>query len=232
MPRGIGKTRGVDGFIIGPEIPIRGFKDILLLDKQFPSNRPNALDNETEAMVSPSSLRDAERGSGANHRFPYRLVHCGYSDTERGTATLKLKTDSSPWSKPFSLITPAPTQVVELNVPNKKSGSSGEKELSWSHWLNWSGKKRNSLRYCFGIQSTMAEPPFERTKVVVVVDRFVVINSVGQSVEVRQDGSENITTINSREEMPVYWRPGRQSLQVCHKLHSPEEILLVEAMVV
>ena len=70
--------------------------------------------------------------------------------------------------------------------------------------MDWGGGGSKQLFY-FGISSTMAEPPFERTKIVIVVDRFVVVNAVGQRIEVTRT-CHNLT------------RNCHNSTRTCHNL--------------
>ena len=252
VPRGIGKARGHEGIIIGPELPIRGLKDAALplfdtqmkarLDFLSRSHSPiHDGDKSTKSAIMTSSsssssssstafysssiapvIKLKEEVSRAGPNIPYRLTHCGYTDVDRATSTLRLKTKDTPWSKSFSLGAASSPTVVELTVPQKNmKGEEGKGSVNndggggsgWFFGVNGS-MYQNSQLYYFGILSTIADPPFERTKIVVVVDRFVVLNSVGQSIDVRQKNNENVTTIHPREESPVYWRPGSQNLQV------------------
>ena len=238
-PRGIGRSRGRDGVIIGPEMPLRGLKDAALFDVQMKPRHMGSVilprarsplyngDKMFEAMdvqgnmvptTSLSSLLEEEIRS-PGHNIPYHITHCGYTDVDRATSTLRLRTKGAPWSKPFSLGAASSPTVVELTVPQKSIGSEDYDNDDLSNGgSGWFGLNRsmyrNSQLYYFGIQSTIADPPFERTKVVVVVDRFVVVNSVGQSIDVRQKSSDNVTTIHSREEVPIHWQSGSKSLQI------------------
>jgi len=80
----------------------------------------------------------------------------------------------------------------------KESDNKNNNSLSSSYGFfqsNLLGSKYNHS-YSFGVLSTRAEFPFQRTKIVMVVDQYVVVNSVGQSIEIRQFNSEDITIIN------------------------------------
>jgi SHR-binding domain of vacuolar-sorting associated protein 13 len=68
--------------------------------------------------------------------------------------------------------------------------------------------------FSFGAITVAADPPFQRTKFVVVVDRFILVNAVKQPIEVRQCGCEDIVAVNAEAETPMWWRPGSQLVQV------------------
>jgi hypothetical protein len=116
VPRGIGKSRGSDGIRIGPETPVRGFKDLLNIDKHHASRMhpmAHTLDSASARVLCPGLLESV----GA---IPFRLTHCGYTDSENATARLRLRTKGISWSLPFSLTSPSPVSV-ELAGPRGAS---------------------------------------------------------------------------------------------------------------
>jgi hypothetical protein len=59
-----------------------------------------------------------------------------------------------------------------------------------------------------------AEVPFSKTKLIIVVDRFILMNGLGQDIEVRQCGMEDVISVSPHREQPMWWRPGKQTIQV------------------
>ena len=97
-------------------------------------------------------------------------------------------------SKSFPLDSGGPLsiEIKSYKEPDKNNSLSSSYGFFQSNLL---GSKYNHS-YTLGVLSTRAEFPFQRTKIVMVVDQFVVVNSVGQSIEIRQFNSEDITIIN------------------------------------
>ena len=206
--RGIGKSRGVGGIVLGPELPIRGLADILV------NNRPSEFGKLITRKHDEFSL--FSNGDGALETFTsgvdlpshYHLIQCSYTNFDRRSGRLRLRGNGTNWSNFFSLDATTSTSVdIETSRkyadPDDNTGSSGRIP-------NRSGAQV----FCFGIFTTTADPPFQRTRVTVVVDRYILLNSMGQSLEARQFGNEDVTTVHPNDQCPFWWRPGSQLIQI------------------
>lgn len=225
-PRGIGKARGIGGVILGPELPIRGLADVLgpRRANEFGGLLTRKLDDSSSIPIFPSGITNMrsilsdsmgnEAGfdaspSSSDLRSKYRLMQCGYTNEDQQTGRLRLRGNGTHWSNFFPLDSTGSSIAVEVKSVRGYVEPDG---LSWA--VGRPPVRGGNQIFTFGIFTMSAEPPFQRTKIVVVVDRFVFVNSMGQSLEARQAGMEDMTTIHANDETPFWWRPGEQYVQV------------------
>jgi hypothetical protein len=89
-PMGIGKCRGGDGIIIGPDTPILGLKDFLNFDKmnRFPSVVEQCMANDTASYDSTYNNTSS---------LSYNLSHCSYTDPHNLRTRLRLRAKGTSW---------------------------------------------------------------------------------------------------------------------------------------
>lgn len=129
------------------------------------------------------------------------VVQCGYSKPDRRAATLlrlRLRgrmastapgpgsaagpapADAKSWSTPFPLDV-LDTAETELRRAVRSSGAGAAALGGSSGFAGDDASTDDPQTFVFGVYSTRAEAPFGRTKVVVVVDRYLLINCLGGS---------------------------------------------------
>ena len=297
-PRGMGKSRGVDGVVLGPELPLRGLMDVLApppvgisrLSSLHPStatgiNAPSPSTTSTTSAAAafggmeasslvpfftrggkadptvsagrdgtdaasplsgrgaPSSAAAAASSAGMSMERPYRLMQCGHSNRERGTTALRLRvTHSGVWSAPFQPDVLG-SSALEVHCSGRGAGAGLQQAAAAAHSSSSAGADgpdgggggdydfgsgrgaglglgmglsgRGDKVFSLGLMTVPAEPPFHRTNITLVVDRFVLTNTVGHALEVRQLGYDDaVFSLRSQEEVPLWWQPGPQQLQV------------------
>jgi hypothetical protein len=92
--------------------------------------------------------------------------------------------------------------------PNSVKGQS--EELSYPQ----AGASASDMQFSLGVTTVSMDSPYQRTKVVIVVDRFILMNTTSQLLEVRQAGCNNILTLGSGDMTPMWWRSGSQLVQI------------------
>jgi len=205
--RGIGKSRGVGGVVLGPELPIRGLADILV------NNRPSEFGKLITKKPDEFSLFSNGEGvlealkSGVDLPSHYHLIQCSYTNFDRRSGRLRLRGNGTNWSNFFNLDATTSTSV---DIETSRKYTDPDDNNNSSRIPNRSGAQV----FCFGIFTTTADPPFQRTRVTVVVDRYILLNSMGQSLEARQFGNEDVTTVHPNDQCPFWWRPGNQLIQI------------------
>lgn len=193
---------------MGPELPIRGLADILV------NNRPSEFGKLITKKPDEFSLFSNGEGaletlaSGVDLPSHYHLIQCSYTNFDRRSGRLRLRGNGTNWSNFFNLDATTSTSVdIETSRkyadPDENAGSSGRIP-----------SRSGAQVFCFGIFTTTADPPFQRTRVTVVVDRYILLNSMGQSLEARQFGNEDVTTVHPNDQCPFWWRPGNQLIQI------------------
>ena len=206
--RGIGKSRGVQGIVLGPELPVRGLADILV------SNRPSEFGKLITKKADEFSVYSNVEGSsetyssGIDLPSHYHLIQCSYTNFDRRSGRLRLRGSGTNWSNFFSLDASNSTSV-EIET-SKKYADPEDNNIAGRIPTN----KAGAQVFCFGIFTTVADPPFQRTRVTIVVDRYILLNSMGQSLEARQFGNEDVTTVHPNDQCPFWWRPGNQLIQI------------------
>lgn len=205
--RGIGKSRGVEGIVLGPELPIRGLADMLV------NNRPSEFGKLITKKADEFSMHSTAEGSsetyssGVDLPSHYHLIQCSYTNFDRRSGRLRLRGSGTNWSNFFNLDASNSTSV-EIETSKKFADPEDN---------NIAGRipnKAGAQVFCFGIFTTVADPPFQRTRVTIVVDRYILLNSMGQSLEARQYGNEDVTTVHPNDQCPFWWRPGNQLIQI------------------
>ena len=151
----------------------------------------------------------------------YSLFQCGYTRKERHSGRLKLRCRpqhqqqqqeqqsqrrtgraAAEWSAGFSLDALGATSTDLHSRGGGLASSSGG-------GVGGSGSGSSQQIFSFGVSTTMASAPFHRTKVVLVVDRFILVNMLPYSLEVRQFGfSSELLNVRPGEQVPLWWRPG------------------------
>ena len=114
-PNYLGKSRGNDGIIIGPDAPINGLKDALLLDKSV-SRISSFLDSDNNISNFDNSFNISNpenKSEVANHAIAeglspniekfsnlspaYQLSHCSYTDSVNLKGRLRLRSKGTSW---------------------------------------------------------------------------------------------------------------------------------------
>lgn len=230
LPPGIGRARGMNGIIIGPDAPIKGLSDFL-----YPTNnhRISAFHRRPLTLVKPegsavqvagtqdltasrvqsliSRQRQQSVGQDSKDSSWYALAHCGYSSQEKKTARIRFRHHGAQWSRFISIDA---LGQAELTIETDKNSKQSSHEDDTSNSVNSPFFKDGQKVFSFGVIMQTLEPPFHRTTAVVLVDQYTMINAVGQSIEVKQAGQDNVFTLHPTEEAPIWWRNGAQLLQV------------------
>ena len=149
----------------------------------------------------------------ASTAVPYfRVMQCGHTSAETDGASLRLRLRAAGtlWSTPFS--PDAVGAVANAEVKSVPGYVETVEDVSSFHVL---GPPRSGLQvFSFGVLTVAADPPFQRTKLVIVVDRFMLVNCVHQAIEIRQAGTDDVVCVGTDAETPMWWRPGAQLLQM------------------
>lgn len=266
---GLGRARGLDGVVLGPELPSRGLVDVLCpapglsnlvsrhsarasLSAQNQSTElqgPSALHNALGRYArSPSISEDMMTLTGSNYssnavmpraapgrgaithnqkssviapgKFggkdggAYSIMQCSYSYKEKRTARMRLRTGTtSQWSSYFSLDNPGTSTLEVASAPQDPAAEDADIARVMPHMVN-ARKGAGDRIFSLGMSIAPAEPPFNRTQVVVMVDRYVMMNTIGHPIEVRQVAQDSVFTLRNEDEVPLWWRGGSQHLQM------------------
>ena len=149
----------------------------------------------------------------ASLTVPYfRVMQCGRTcaETDGASLRLRLRAAGTLWSPPFS--PDAVGAVSNAEVKSVPGYVETVEDVSSYHVL---GPPRSGLQvFSFGVLTVAADPPFQRTKLVIAVDRFMLVNCVQQAIEIRQAGTDDVVCVGTDAETPMWWRPGAQLLQM------------------
>jgi hypothetical protein len=116
---------------------------------------------------------------------PEDLLLVGYTDVELNTGRLSTRLargmDSDHATATFHSLLP-----TEWSTPFglDSAGTTGEVEIQEE-----TSSSNHKAAYTLGVSIDVALPPFERTKVISVAPRFVIVNMVGRSILVKQEGA-------------------------------------------
>lgn len=222
-PRGIGKVCGANGIVLGPERPLRGFTDLLVKDSNLISGLLPITQRSKQIKSNDLLLRRQQQYSvtesaddglaDSSTESTFRLMQCGYTNKEKRLGRLRLKSRTSHWSYSFSLDALGNTAVDVRSAAGNMMVEADNESNQYRSIVQPTAKDGTHI-FSFGILTGLADPPFNRTKLIVVVDRFMLMNSVGQSLEVKQYKKDAVFTLRRSAEVPMWWRPGLQYLQV------------------
>ncbi|KAI9675484.1 MAG: hypothetical protein M1829_003288 [Trizodia sp. TS-e1964] len=160
---------------------------------------PHVILNKTGLPVnikSKSLLQSAKYTAGqaleahkdtAHKALPYMF---SYGNDDRQNRAL-FKVGESNWSRPQSL--EAIGSTVDVVIPS----SSRESEIH------------------IGISVDEGEGKYKLSKVVTVAPRFILVNKVGQDMEIREPGSSEVMTIKSGELLPLHFLRQSTQKQLC-----------------
>ncbi|RYH32534.1 hypothetical protein EON65_00390 [archaeon] len=230
LPKGIGRARGLNGVILGPEAPIKGLSDVLYTGSKvnivsklqkppisgtqlmrYETNDQVALAADQQQAVQAGSLGSELGGAGRDSMDTwYSLVHCGYTNKEKKTARVRFKHLGTQWSKFISL----ENDGIQTITVDGEHATSHEADSTGSYSVNSPFFKEGKKLFTFGVSIQALDPPFHRTQAIVVMDNYSLVNMVGQSLEVKQFQQDNVFTMHQNEEVPLWWRPGKQLLQL------------------
>ena len=254
------------GVLLGPEMAVRGLGDLLEgrgaqvgdpLGSRCVFSRPmgmgflsrQALNCRRTTSGTDSASNSVDQNSGWEEERDdapkYTLVQCGYSKTDRRTATMQVRvrgrmgppldpgsaavpaTDKDTWSTPFPLDA---LDTAEAEMSRMSEGGVGMDLGGYGTYVGTGeahGSPESKQIFVFGVFSTLAHAPFSRTKVCVVVDRYLLINCLGGGaaglaptgsgrgsvLEVRQFGYEQeLFTVRPGDSTSLCWRPRRDKV--------------------
>ena len=173
---------------MGPGIPSSGLADVL----QHPTNKmvtavsvvrylknrnpiirshnlsPTPLDNHSGVLQILSKV-DEYTGNAANKS--YRMVQCSYSNKEKLTTIVRFRSKGTNWSGDCHL------DDKNLNNITIKFNNNETFKGMQNQWIN--AQKYSPDFYSLCSVSTVADAPFQRTRLIVVIDKTVLVNSVG-----------------------------------------------------
>lgn len=224
------RAKGMNGIILGPDIPMRGLADAFRpLSKNDLTVRRMGLGPKKHSSTSKDdqnnqSLRPSERDltrvasqmtvmtnadfprhgmSSSDHR-PAHVIHCSYSNREKKACHLKLRNRNTLWSDTLSVSADfIGIKYMRLQCASQKPIDDFDGNDTMNSPFVKEGKKYLEL----GVNVQTLEPPFQRTKIVYVVDRYTAINLVGQTIEIKQSRQENMITLRPNEESTLWFRP-------------------------
>ena len=247
LPRGVGKARGINGVVLGPDLPLKGLPDVLhpimfpnsglvsaLLASKLRQNHNassqqkkniqgsnrdqlNLLQggsysdsNENSTILDSNSISVGPFVNTQNTSMPssyansnFHLVQFNYTNRDRRQGRIRFRHRNTNWSSSITLDTMGERtlsleSLTRINLDENDDGHRG---------VNSPFFKDGKKSFHFGINIQSLDAPFQRTKVIFFVDRYNMVNLVGQSIEVKQYQQDNIFTLRSNEEVPLWWRP-------------------------
>ena len=102
----------------------------------------------------------------------YKLVQCSYSNAEKKAASVRLRSKGTDWSRSISLDLIGNSDVI---IQTRKGGAQYEDDF-----LSSSGSTNDSnLMFPMGVITSTLEAPFDKTKLIIVIDKTILINSIG-----------------------------------------------------
>ncbi len=200
----------------------------------FGSNAPSTVapvgsSNATALVKTPTSLTIQSK--------LFAISQCSYTNSEKRNGRIRFKHQNSTWSNFISLdyngyqyltlesvdqtpsATSSQSNTSTINGGTAKSSSSnlstmggGSSNLPAGN-VNSPFLKSGKKEFTFAVNVQPLEAPYQRTKAITIVDQYVVINNMGQTIEVRQAKQDNLFTIQPvDDEVPLWWRPNAPKL--------------------
>ena len=102
----------------------------------------------------------------------YRLVQCSYSNAEKKAASVRLRSKGTDWSRSISLDLIGNSDVI---IQARKGGGAQYED----EFLSSSGANDANLMFPMGVITSTLDAPFEKTKLVIVIDKTILINAIG-----------------------------------------------------
>ena len=176
------------------------------LSRQALSRRRSVSGGDAMGSSSPGSVVPGAWDDGDAETPRVAVVQCGYSKPDRRAATtlrLRLRgrmapsapgsgpgspavpapSDAKSWSTPFALdlLDTTETELSRASTPHRGSDAAalGASRRFAATATDDGASLDGPQTFVFGVYSARAEAPFGRTKVVVVVDRYLLINCLG-----------------------------------------------------
>ena len=193
LPKGVGLARGISGIVLGPELPVRGLSDVLrpkrmnefgkLLtrkkDELVSITVPTSSGNTNHEGIDDNSIDD-------NYKINYRLMQCGHTNTNSKRGYLKVRGHGTNWSnKSFSL---DDLSISSMEVESTQGYVDPDDFSIWvrtGHHVPPNSRGGTQI-FSLGMMVINAEPPFQRTKIAVVVDKYILLNTMDFNIEIKQ----------------------------------------------
>ena len=190
------KARGADGVILGPDVPTRGLCDVL---KPAPPNVVAAtsvwhnLPSNIESLIVPSTPQSSSydvRSSFSSLKYDgdrkppasYRLIQCGHSNSEKKIGIIRVRHKGTDWSKNISLDFIGNNEAI---IQSKdRNDVEGQLDLGVNLPSSTSKSKDSSYLFPLGVTTCVAEAPFDRTKLIIIIDKTILVNSIGKIVSI------------------------------------------------
>ncbi len=148
-------------------------------------------------------------------QHPYRLMMCGFTrenpEESENYTHLRFRIDEYPWSNTMKLaVCDFSQQSVAVESMAAKSSSKNTSRSSTSKLFGASNPFGAPLIHDqvseFAIKSMPMNFPFTKTKLVIFMDKYILINLIGQGIRVRQYGCNNIYDMDDKDEITMSWR--------------------------
>ncbi|CAN0338937.1 unnamed protein product, partial [Discosporangium mesarthrocarpum] len=191
-------------------------------------------------LLREEPVEGAGRGVGGQEEEPsdesrsFQPLMMSYTVGERQRGRARVRVENSSWSKVFGLDQAGTEGVLEIQGRGKtipfirqaggrgglgkgKGGAGGSSRVGRQEATG-----RGKPAFALGVSIKMAPFPFERTKVITLSPRYIVVNALGRGLEVRQvkvaRGQEPLkVTVPVGGQAYFHWsdrRPSRRRLRV------------------
>ena len=164
-------------------------------------NSRKSVGNEKESDCE--NIDENENEDAFLENSDYSIMMCGYSSQQKNLR-LRVKSQFSNWIS-FSPETVNSTQTIELKSVNgfeNKNSIPKMTEIS-----------RNET-YSLGMKTVNLDAPYHRTKMVVMIDKFILLNYMSEFLELRQVGGEEIMTVPPGGKTPFWGRTDSKHVQI------------------
>jgi hypothetical protein len=158
----------------------------------------------TQPEINPSQ---ADRFVSQSHLKFCFITQCSFSNGDKKSGRIRFRNQFTGWSHYISLDSTG-NHFFTLESSGDPASSTSSSAIPSTSPLFKSGKKI----FTFGLNIQPLEAPYQRTHVVTIVDRYVMINNLHQTLEIRQVKQESpLFTLQpsefSKEEVPLWFRP-------------------------
>ena len=213
-------------FKLGPEGDCCGLLDVVPVISKLPSkgcSKQNMKPNYAIWNSETSYSSDKYLSTFVDQESSYKLVHFSYSKKGKEIegmdfGSVRLSVDGSGWSTPIFLDKVDSTNVEVFSGRSwfktwlasvRSRAAARSVNEKWEHLEDIDkpcGENEDLDRaYSFGITVVPAEYPFHRTKIVLVVDQYVLVNNTGQPLQMLQKNSSNVVSISSHGSLALSW---------------------------
>lgn len=218
-------------FKLGPEESSGGLLDALNLRGGARVKKTSGRTlKPNQAIWNSVQSHEVDNISNVDVEASYKLVQFSHSRAEvendvSRSGHVRLSVNGSSWSRSVNLDRLGTTNVEvfsekskfrswllsvrkraasRLNLEREDYLSENIKEIVSYNDLEAEATEQHRA-FSFGMTTTAAEFPFHRTKLVLVVDQFVLLNNTGQPLQVMQSDSNTVTSVSTLGSLALSW---------------------------